>query len=153
MTATKPIPDGQHTITPYLSIRGADAAIQFYQRIFGATEIGRLLMPGGDIGHAELQIGDTRFMLAEENPAWGNKSPTTLGGTPVTIALYVDDVDTTYQRALDAGATGIMPVKDEFYGSRVGEFADPFGHKWHVMTPLEVVSFEEMQKRIDAMFG
>nr|WP_322629890.1 VOC family protein [Halothiobacillus sp.] len=83
MTATKPIPDGQQTITPYLSVHGADAAIQFYQRIFGATEIGRLLMPGGDIGHAELQIDNARFMLAEENPAWGNKSPTTLGGTPL----------------------------------------------------------------------
>lgn len=152
MTASKSIPHGQHTITPYLSIQGADAAIQFYQRVFGATEIGRLLMPGGDIGHAELQIGDSRFMLAEENLDWGNKSPTTLGGTSVTLAVYVDDVDTVYQRALDAGATSTMPVKDEFYGVRVGVFSDPFGHKWHVMTHLEDVSFDEMQKRIDAMF-
>jgi PhnB protein len=121
--------------------------------VFGAKEIGRLLGPGGAIAHAELQIGDSKLMLSEENVEWGNQSPTTLGGTAVTISLYVDDVDATYQLALDAGATGIMPVKDEFYGLRVGVFYDPFGHKWHIHTPIEEVSFEEMQKRCDAMFG
>jgi PhnB protein len=153
MSTTKPIPKGEHAITPYLAIKGADAAIQFYQRVFGAKEIGRLLMPGGLIGYAELQIGDAKFMLAEENVEWGNKSPATLGGTTVSIALYVDDVDATYQLALDANATGIMPVKDEFYGLRVGVFLDPFGHKWHIVSHIEDVSFDEMQKRCDAMFG
>jgi PhnB protein len=152
MNTSKPIPKGEHTITAYLAIKGADAAIQFYQRVFGAKEIGRLLM-GGVIGHAELQIGDSKIMLAEENIEWGNQSPKTLGGTPVTIALYVDDVDATYQLALDAGATGIMPVKDEFYGLRVGVFCDPFGHKWHIMAHIEDVTFEEMQKRCDTMFA
>ena len=110
-------------------------------------------MPGGVIGHAELQIGDTKFMLAEENAEWGNKSPKTLGGTAVTIALYVDDVDASYQLALDNGATASMPPKDEFYGLRVAVFLDPFGHKWHIMSHIEDVSFEEMQRRCDAMFG
>ncbi|SFG47759.1 VOC family protein [Neptunomonas qingdaonensis] len=153
MTTSKPIPKGEHGITPYLIIKGADTAIQFYTRVFGAKEIGRLLMPGGVIGHAEMQIGDAKFMLAEENVEWCNTSPVTLGGTPVTIALYVDDVDATYQLALDSGATGTMPVKDEFYGLRVGVFLDPFGHKWHIMSHIEDVSFDEMQKRCDAMFA
>ncbi|NOT83723.1 MAG: VOC family protein [Methylococcaceae bacterium] len=153
MTTLKPIPNGEHAISPYLAIKGADAAIQYYQRVFGAKEIGRLLGPGGAIAHAELQIGDSKLMLSEENVEWGSLSPTTLGGTAVTISLYVDDVDATYQLALDAGATSIMPVKDEFYGLRVGVFYDPFGHKWHIHTPIEEVSFEEMQKRCDAMFG
>ena len=153
MTTSNPIPKGEHGITPYLNIKGADTAIQFYIRVFGAKEIGRLLMPGGAIAHAEMQIGDAKFMLAEENVEWGNTSPVTLGGTPVTIALYVDDVDATYQLALDSGATGTMPVKDEFYGLRVGVFLDPFGHKWHIMSHIEDVSFEEMQRRCDAMFG
>jgi PhnB protein len=153
MSTLKPIPNGEHAISPYLAIKGADAAIQYYQRVFGATEIGRLLGPGGAIAHAELQIGDSKLMLSEENIEWGNQSPTTLGGTAVIISLYVDDVDATYQLALDAGATGIMPVKDEFYGLRVGVFYDPFGHKWHIHTPIEEVSFEEMQRRCDALFS
>lgn len=153
MSTTKPIPKGEHAITPYLAIKGADAAIQFYQRVFGAKEIGRLLGPDGAIAHAELQIGDSKIMLAEESLEWGNKSPTTLGDTPVTITLYVDNVDATFKAALDAGAREIMPVKDEFYGLRVGVFYDPFGHKWHIHTPIEEVSFEEMQKRCDAMFS
>jgi PhnB protein len=153
MTTLKPIPDGEHAISPYLAVKSADAAIQYYKRVFGANEIGRLLGHGGVIAHAELQIGDSKLMLSEENVEWGSLSPTTLGGTAVTISLYVDDVDATYQLALDAGATTIMPVRDEFYGLRVGVFFDPFGHKWHIHTPIEQVSFEEMQKRCDAMFG
>ncbi len=153
MSTLKPIPNGEHAISPYLAIKGADTAIQYYQRVFGAKEIGRLLGPDGAIAHAELQIGDSKLMLAEENVEWGNQSPATLGGTAVTISLYVDDVDATYQLALDAGATGIMPVKDEFYGLRVGVFYDPFGHKWHIHTPIEDLSFEEMQRRCDAMFN
>ncbi|NOU22291.1 MAG: VOC family protein [Methyloglobulus sp.] len=152
MTTLKPIPNGEHAISPYLAIKGADTAIEYYQQVFGAKEIGRLLGPGGAIAHAELQIGDSKLMLSEENIEWGSQSPATLGGTAVTISLYVDDVDATYQLALDGGATGIMPVKDEFYGLRVGVFYDPFGHKWHIHTPIEEVSFEEMQRRCDAMF-
>ncbi len=153
MSTVKPIPDGFHAITPYLSIKDANAAIQFYQRVFGAKVIGRISMPGGIVGHAELQIGDARIMLAEEMPEWGNKSPTTLGGSPVGIALYVPDVDATYQRALDAGAKVIEPVKDQFFGDRSGTLLDPFGHKWHILTHIEDVSFTEMQKRCDAMFA
>lgn len=151
MRKFKPIPKGYHAVTPYLTIKGAVAAITFYQRVFGAKEDGRLMM-GDLIGHAELQIGDSKIMLAEENIEWGNKSPITLGGTPVTIALYVDDVDHTYQLALDAGATAITAVKDEFYGERVGVFCDPFGHNWHIMSHIEDVTFDELQKRCDAMF-
>lgn len=153
MSTVKPTPEGFHAITPYLSVKDAKAAIAFYEGVFGASEVGRILMPGGTVGHAELQIGDTRLMLAEEMPEWGNKSPSTLGGSPVGIALYVADVDATYQRAIDAGATVVEPVKDQFYGDRAGSLLDPFGHKWHVMTHIEDVTFDEMQKRCDAMFA
>ena len=153
MSTGKPMPEGFHAITPYLSVKDGKAAIQFYQQVFGAVEVGRILMPGGTVGHAELQIGDAKIMLAQEMLEWGNKSPTTLGGTPVGIALYVADVDTTYQRALAAGATVLEPVKDQFYGDRSGSLLDPFGHKWHIMTHIEDVAFDEMQKRCDAMFA
>jgi PhnB protein len=153
MSTINPTPKGFHAVTPYLSVKDAKAAIQFYQRIFSAKEIGRVSMPDGSVGHAELQIGDSRIMLAEEMPAWGNKSPTTLNGTPVGIALYVSDVDVTYQRALDAGAKQIEAVKDQFFGDRSGTLLDPFGHKWHILTHIEDVSFQEMQKRCDAMFA
>jgi PhnB protein len=153
MSAVKPIPEGFHAVTPYLAVKDAKAAIRFYQQAFGAKEVGRISMPGGAVGHAELQIGDSRIMLAEEMPEWGNKSPTTLGGSPVGIALYVTDVDATYQRALDAGAKAIEAVKDQFYGDRSGSLLDPFGHKWHILTHIEDLSFEEMQTRCDAMFS
>ena len=153
MSAVKPIPEGFHAVTPYLAVKDAKAAIRFYQQAFGAKEVGRISMPGGAVGHAELQIGDSRIMLAEEMPDWGNKSPTTLGGSPVGIALYVADVDATYQRALDAGAKAIEAVKDQFYGDRSGSLLDPFGHKWHILTHIEDLSFEEMQTRCDAMFS
>lgn len=153
MTTNKTIPKGEHAISPYLNIKGAEAAITFYQKVFGAQEVGRLFGPGGVIAHAELQIGDSKLMLAEESLEWGNKSPATLGDTPVTIALYVDNVDETFQLAMANGSKEIMPVKDEFYGLRVGVFYDPFGHKWHIHTPIEDVSFEEMQRRCDAMFS
>ena len=153
MSTVKPIPKGFHAITPYLAVKDANAAIEFYRQVFGAREVGRITLPGGTVGHAELQIGDSRLMLAQEMPEWGNKSPTTLGGSPVAIALYVADVDATYQRALDAGATVIEPVKDQFHGDRSGSLLDPFGHKWHVMTHIEDLSFDEMQKRCDAMFA
>lgn len=153
MKAVNKIPDGFHAITPYLILRDAAAAILFYQKAFGAREIGRISMPGGIVGHAELQVGDSRIMLAEEMPAWKNKSPATLGGSCVGIALYVTDVDAIFQRALDAGAKQVEPVKNMFYGDRSGLLTDPFGHNWHIMTHIEDVSFPEMQKRCDAMFA
>ncbi|MBI5890083.1 MAG: VOC family protein [Nitrosomonadales bacterium] len=153
MSTINAIPSGFHAITPYLSVKDAQAAIQFYQRIFGAKVIGRISMPDGSVGHAELQVGDSRIMLAEEMPAWGNQSPSTLGGTSVGIALYVSDVDAIFRRALEAGAKQVEAVKDQFYGDRSGTLLDPFGHKWHILTHIEDVPFQEMQKRCDAMFA
>jgi len=153
MSTDKFIPNGFHSITPYLAVKDSVDAIRFYQRAFGALEMGRISMPGGAVGHAELKIGDSRIMLAEEMPEWGNKSPAALGGSPVGIALYVADVDATFQRALDAGAQVLEPVKDQFFGDRSGTLIDPFGHKWHILTHIEDVSFDEMQRRFDAMFA
>ena len=153
MTKFIPKPINAPTISPYLSIKGADTAIKFYTQVFGAKENGRLLAPNGTVMHCELQIGEYRILLAEESPEWCNVSPTTLGDSPVSITLYVENVDVTFQLALQAGAKQIMPIKDEFYGLRVGVISDPFGHKWHIHTPIEVVSFAEMQKRCDAMFA
>ena len=147
-----PIPQGEHSVMPYLIVKNAEAAIAFYTTVFDAKELGRLMMMGA-VGHAELQVGDSKIMLSEENLDWGAKSPITIGDSPVTIALYVPDVDATVARAIAAGATQTMPIKDEFYGLRVGVVVDPFGHKWHISTPIEVVSFAEMQKRCDAMFA
>jgi len=153
--ATQPIPTGYHTLTPYINIKGSVEAIEFYKKAFGAKENGRITMKDGTIAHAEIQIGDSRIMLAEETAEWGNQSPQTLRGSPVCLCLYVEDVDAVFARALAAGATvtGNMEVKDQFYGDRSGSLTDPFGHKWTVMTHKEDVSFEEMQKRADAMFG
>ena len=150
----KPIPDGYQTLTPYINIKGAVEAIEFYKKAFGAKEIGRITMAGGTIAHAEIQIGDSKIMLAEESTQWGNKSPQTLGGSPVCLCLYVKDVDAAFAQALAAGAkvTGEMEVKDQFYGDRTGSVTDPFGHQWSIMTHKEDVSFEEMQKRADALF-
>ena len=153
MSTVKHIPDGFNSVTPYLTVTDGRAAISLYQKIFGAKEIGRISMPDGSVGHAELQIGDSRLMLSDEMPAWGNKSPATLNGTAVGIALYVSDVDTVFQRAVDAGATVVEAVRDQFYGDRSGTLLDPFGHKWHILTHIEDVSFPEMQKRCDAMFA
>jgi len=153
MNIVKPIPEGFHSITPYLIVRDCAAAIRFYQSVFGAQEVERITMPGGIVGHAALQIGDAKIMLAEEMPKWNNKSPATLGGSSVGIVLYVPDVDATYRRALDAGAKPVEPVKDMFYGDRSGTLTDPFGHNWHIMTHIEDVSSDEVQKRCDAMFA
>ena len=141
-----------HAVTPYLTVQGADAAITFYKNIFGAKEVGRLNMMG-KIGHAELSIGNVSFYLADEMPEWGNQSPQTLSGSPVTIALRVSHVDEVFQAALAAGATQLEAVQDMFYGERMGVFTDPFGHRWHVSTHIEDVSFAEMQKRCDAMMA
>jgi PhnB protein len=151
----KAIPEGYHSLNVYLSVKEADKAIEFYKKIFGAKEVGRITMPDKKIGHAELQIGDTRIMLAEEMPEWGNKGPVTLGGTPVGLCLYVENVDEVYKKAINAGAKqdGDMAVKDQFYGDRSGTLVDPFGHKWTIATHIEDLSFEEMQKRSDKMFA
>ena len=154
MSTAKKISNNLSAITPYLTVQGAEAAMDFYKNIFGAKVVGRLIMqPGNKIGHAELAFGNAVLYLAEENPAWGNKSPATVGGSPVTIALRVSDVDATFQRAVDAGATVLEPVKDQFYGERAGGLVDPFGHRWYINTHIEDVSFEEMQRRCDAMLA
>ena len=149
----KPIPEGYHTATPYLNVRDAAGAIEFYKKAFGATEVMRLVGPGGKSLHAEIKIGDSVIMLAEEMEEWGNKSPQTLGGTAVRIALYVEDVDALASQAVAAGAKLLTPVADQFYGDRSGRLQDPFGHLWLIGTHIEDVSPEEMQKRCDAMFG
>ena len=153
-TKKQTIPEGFSTLTPYLNIKGAVEAIEFYKKAFGAKEIGRLTMPDGSIAHAEIQIGNSKIMLAEENLQWGNLSPLVLDGSPVTLCLYVEDVDTVFAQALKEGAkvTNGMEVKDQFYGDRSGSLTDPFGHRWSIMTHFEDVSVEEMQKRMDAMF-
>ena len=147
---TKPIPEGYHTATPYLIIGGAAEAIEFYQKAFGATELFRFPAPDGKIGHAEIKIGDSPIMLADEYPEMGYKGPQTLGGSPVSIMIYVDDVDTVFNRAVAAGASIKEAVSDKFYGDRMGTLADPFGHVWHVSTHKEDVSVEEMERRAKA---
>jgi len=146
----KPIPDGFHGATPYLCCKGASEAIEFYKRAFGATEVSRLAEPTGRVGHAEVRIGEAIIMLADEYPEMGIKSPLTLGGTPVTIHLYVADVDALVNRAAKAGATVERPPTDEFYGDRSSTLKDPFGHRWMFATHKEDVSPEEMGKRYDA---
>jgi PhnB protein len=145
--AVKPIPDGYHSVTPYLIIKGAAEAIEFYKTALGATELFRMPQPDGRIGHAEIKIGDSVIMLADEFPEMKNFGPNTLGGSSVSILIYVDDVDSVFTQALAAGATEQRPVEDKFYGDRGGSLADPFGHVWHIATHIEDVSPEEMEKR------
>jgi PhnB protein len=147
---TKPIPEGYHTATPYLIIGGAANAIEFYKKAFGATELFRFPAPDGKIGHAEIKIGDSPIMLADEFAEMGYKSPQTLGGSPVSIMIYVADVDTVFDQAVAAGGKVQRPVKDQFYGDRSGTLEDPFGHVWHVTTHKEDVSVEEMERRAKA---
>jgi PhnB protein len=144
----KPIPEGYHSVTPYLIIKGATEAIDFYKKAFGATELFRMPAPGGKIGHAEIKIGDSPIMLADESPEMGYKSPQTLGGSPISIMIYVSDVDTVFKQAIAAGGKEQRPVKDQFYGDRSGTLEDPFGHVWHVATHKEDVSPEEMERRM-----
>jgi PhnB protein len=150
-TEVKPIPDGYHAVTPYLFIKGAARAIEFYRKAFGAVERMRLEMPGGVIGHAELMIGDSVIMLADEFPSMQALSPQSVGGTPVMIHLYVTDVDATFKQAITGGATVIHPLEDKFYGDRSGSIADPFGHHWAIATRKENLSPEEIEKRAMAM--
>ncbi len=151
--AASPIPTGYHSITPYLIVRGAAEAIAFYEKAFGAKEILRLPGPGGKIAHAEIKIGDSPVMLADESPVMNFYAPPSPGATPVSIMLYVEDVDEVARRAVAAGATISRPVIDQFYGDRSGSFIDPFGHYWTIGTHKEDVSVEEMNKRMAAMFG
>lgn len=149
----KPVPDGHHTVTPYLTIKNAAHALEFYKRAFGATETSRLTMPDGRVGHAEIRLGDSIVMLADEFPEFGGRAPATLGGSPVNIHLYVEDVDAVFKTALSAGAEERQAVMDQFYGDRSGQLEDPFGHLWWVATHKEDVAPEEMQKRVQAMFA
>jgi PhnB protein len=150
-TKVKPIPDEFHTITPYLTVKGAAQAIDFYKRAFGATERFRFAGPDGKtIGHAEIVIGDSILMMADESPSMGNRSPQSFGGTPVSLLIYLEDVDAAYKRAIDAGAKVKMPVEDKFYGERAGCLEDPFGHQWTLMTHIEDVTPDELRKRMDA---
>ncbi len=149
----KPIPDGHRTVTPYLAIKNAAKALEFYKRAFGAVESYTLMMPDGRVGHAEIRLGDSLIMLSDEFPEYGGKAPESLGGSPVSLHLYVEDVDAFVKRALDAGAKERKPVMDQFYGDRSGQLEDPFGHLWWVATHKEDVAPEEMQRRVQAMFA
>jgi PhnB protein len=147
--AAKPIPDGYATATPYLIVKDAARAIDFYKRAFAATEVMRFAHPSGKIGHAEIKIGNSIIMLADEHPDMGYRSPLSLGGTPVSILLYVPDVDARFRQALAAGAKEMRPVKDQFYGDRSGTLTDPFGHVWTIATHKEDVSLEEVHRRFE----
>jgi PhnB protein len=142
------IPKGYNAVTPYLVIKDAAKAIDYYKKVFGATEVMRMPDPSGRIGHAELKIGDSHIMLADEFPQMGHQSPSVLGNSPVSMLLYVEDVDSTVERAVADGAQILKPVADQFYGDRSGFIRDPFGHLWGVATHKEDVSAEEMKKRM-----
>ncbi len=146
----RPIPEGYEAPTPYIIVDGAAAAIDFYKEAFGAKETGRFLNPDGKIGHADLMIGGGHVMLADASPAMGYRGPEAFGGSPVSLCLYVEDVDKVVARAVAAGARVTRPVADQFYGDRTGGLTDPFGHSWYVMTHVEDVSNEEMAKRMAA---
>ena len=148
-----PIPENYHRVTPYLVVEGAANVIEFYKRCFGATELMRMPAPENRIGHAEIKIGDSTVMLADEDPMRGHRSPRNLGGSPVSLLLYVEDVDRTVEGAVAAGAKLLRPVENQFYGDRTGGIEDPFGHQWYVATHVEDVSPEEMEKRSEAMMA
>ena len=151
--AVKPIPEGFRTVTPHLSLNGCAEAIEFYKKAFGAEEACRMPGPGGKIMHAEIRIGDSVLMLADEFPDMGSRGAQTIGGTPVTVHLYVTDVDATFDRAVKAGAKATMPVADMFWGDRYGRLEDPFGHHWSVGTHKEDLTPEEIGKRAQKAFG
>jgi PhnB protein len=144
---TDPIPAEYPRVTPYLIVDGGADAIDFYSTIFGFTERVRMAMPDGRLGHAELQLGDSVIMLADPFPDMGIRDPKDIGGSPVAISIYVEDVDATFAAAIAAGATSLQPVEDKFYGDRAGQLEDPFGHRWNVMTHVEDVPPEEMDRR------
>lgn len=146
----KPIPDGYPRVTPYLIVDGASAAIDFYTSVFGATERMRMSAPDDRVGHAELEIGESVIMLADEAPEMDAQGPKAVGGTPVSLHVYVEDVDGVVERAVQAGAKELGPVEDRFYGDRSGSFEDPFGHRWNVATHVEDVPADEMEERAAA---
>jgi PhnB protein len=147
------IPEGFHTVTPHLTIRDCEKAIDFYRQAFGAEKVLQLDMADGSVAHAEIRIGDSVVMLSEESEAWGTKGPLTLGGSPMFLMAYVADVDAAFRRALAAGATEVRPVADQFYGDRAGTLKDPFGHQWTLATHIEDVSEAEAQRRMEAAFA
>ena len=149
----KPVPEGYHTVTPYLTVNDGAKAIEFYKRAFGAQERSRMEGPPGKIGHAELKIGDSIIMLSDEMPGGGNRAPQSLGGTAVNIFLYVNDVDSVFDQAVKAGAKPDMPPSDMFWGDRFGKLTDPFGHSWSVATHKEDLAPAEMQKRAREAMG
>jgi PhnB protein len=147
----KPIPDGYHTATPYLIVNDCSAAINFYQKALGAKEMFRFPGPGGKIAHCEIQVGDSRIMLADESQEWGTYSPSTLQGTAASVFLYVQDADASYRKFIEAGGKEVVPLEDMFWGDRLGKVADPFGHEWQIATHKEDLSSAEMEKRMGAM--
>jgi PhnB protein len=149
MADVKPIPEGYHSLTPYLIIDGAAEAMEYYKKAFGAVELFRMEHEG-KIGHAEMKIGDSPFMLADEHPAQGHRGPKALGGSAVGLMIYVDDVDTIYKQAIDAGGTEDRALQDQFYGDRSGTLTDPFGHVWTIATHKEDLAPEEIEKRMAA---
>lgn len=153
MSTLSPVPTDQPALTPQLIVKNGAKAIAFYVRSLGAKEVFRLTEPSGKVGHAELTIGGSRFSLADEYPDFGALSPTSIGGSPVSIHLYVANVDEVIERAVAEGATLLRPIQDEFYGDRVGMIADPFGHKWQIASRREVVEPAEMQRRWSAMMA
>src|SRR5262245_66590299 len=151
--AVKPIPEGMHTVTPYLILRGADRALDFYKKAFGAELILRMPTPDGKIMHAEIRIGDSVVFLSEEAPQMGSVAPQPGTPTPVSLHLYVADVDAAYNRAIAAGATSQMAPADMFWGDRFSKVTDPFGHAWSIATVKEKLTPEEMGKRAEAFFA
>jgi PhnB protein len=153
MAKVNPIPEGYHSITPYICIKGAAAAIDYYKEVFGATELFRMAGPDGKIGHAEIKIGNSPIMLADEHPDIEFVSPQTLGGTPFGLMIYVEDCDTMFKQAISGGAKEMKPLQNQFYGDRSGTLKDPFGHVWTVATHVEDVAPEEMERRAAAAHG
>jgi PhnB protein len=151
--ATKAIPEGYRTVSPYLAVEDAASAIDYYVSAFGAKEVVRMDAPGGKIGHAELEVGDSRIMLSDPFPGASTQSPKQLGGTSASVFMYVEDVDAVVQRAVDAGATLTTEVADQFWGDRFGAITDPFGHVWSLATHVEDVPPEEMAARAEAAMG
>ena len=149
--SVKPIPDGYPRVIPYLCVDGAAKAIEFYTEVLDAKERMRMDGPGGKIGHAELEVGDSVIMLSDEYPDMQQLGPKLIGGTPVTVSVYVEDVDATFAKAIKAGAKELRPLENQFYGDRTGGFEDPFGHKWHVASHVEDVPPDEMAKRAAKM--
>jgi uncharacterized glyoxalase superfamily protein PhnB len=152
MAKARPIPEGYHTLTPHIVVRGAAQAIEFYKKAFGAVEIRRSAMPDGKLIHADLKIGDSHLLLVDELPAMGVYGPSE-GRSPVTLHMFVEDVDSVFNRAVAAGAKATMPVADMFWGDRFGKLVDPFGHDWSIATHKEDLTPEEMKKRQDAMMA